>query len=361
MKVNADTDPHFRSVASITQGTQVLGLQHQQDYGGRVLIFSAGLAFIVSVGLTWGFIRWMRKVELGQYVRQYGPDIHMHKQGTPTMGGVVFVAITSVFFLFQPNISSAGWFVLSAMLLFASIGLVDDLLKFFWKDAKGLKARYKFLLQGVATLVLFLGFQAGSHTLFLPGLEIGFSLEGIALLVWLYLLFSGTTHAFNLTDGLDGLASGIGVIALGALGIIAAWQGQLDIVFLILIFTFTLLGFLWFNRHPAQLFMGDTGSFAIGGLVAAIAFSMGLELYLFLFALVPVLETLSVAVQLAFYHFTQKRIFKIAPFHHHFEAARGVDYKYLLPTIEWPEQRVTLTFWFTATVGASLGLVLYFA
>jgi len=326
-----------------------------------VLIFYAGLAFIVSVGLTWVFIHWMRKVELGQYVRQYGPDIHMHKQGTPTMGGVVFVITTSVFFLLQSNISSVGWFVFSAIFLFASIGLMDDLLKFSQKDAKGLKARYKFLFQGVATFILFLSFQSGSHTMFLPGLDFGLSIEGVGLLIWMYLLFSGATHAFNLTDGLDGLASGIGIIALGALGIIAAWQGHLDVVFLILIFAFTMLGFLWFNRHPAQIFMGDTGSFAIGGMVAAVAFSMGLELYLFLFALVPVLETLSVAIQLTFYHFTKKRVFKITPFHHHFEAARGVDYTYLLPTIEWPEQRVTLTFWFTATVGASLGLILYFA
>lgn len=326
-----------------------------------VLIFSAILAFMVSVGFTFAFIRWMRKVELGQYMRQYGPDIHMHKQGTPTMGGVVFVAITSVFFLIYADISSHGWFVFSAMLLFASIGLVDDLLKFFWKDAKGLKARYKFLLQAVAVFILFSMFQITEHTMYLPGLDLSFSLEGLALMIWFYLLFSGCTHAFNLTDGLDGLASGIGIIALGSLGIIAAWQGQTDIVFLILIFAFTVLGFLWFNRHPAQIFMGDTGSFAMGGLVAAIAYSMGLELYLFLFALIPVLETLSVALQLIFYRFTRKRIFKIAPFHHHFEAARGVDYAYVLPTIEWPERRITATFWTAATLSASLGLMLYFS
>jgi len=320
-----------------------------------VLILSS---FLSSLALTWTHIALMRKVQLGQHIRQYGPDIHMHKQGTPTMGGVVFVLVWAAFALIQSRLGPQVQFALLGTILFAGVGLVDDLLKFLRRDSLGLKARYKFLLQGAAALALFWLFPA-AHQLYLPGAQATISLEGMGLLLWLFLVLSSSTHAFNLTDGLDGLAAGVGVIALLGLGAIAAWQGQADMVLLILVFGAALLGFLWFNRPPARVFMGDTGSFAIGALVGSAAFIMGLELYLFLFALVPVVETLSVALQLSYYHFTRRRIFKVAPLHHHFEAAKGVDYPYLLPEVEWPEARITLIFWIVAACGCLLGLALY--
>lgn len=306
-----------------------------------------------------GLIRLMRGVQLGQYIRQYGPDMHMHKQGTPTMGGLVFLVSVGTFLTLDLNFTSASWFVVAALFAFAAIGFIDDLMKFFQRGSLGLKARYKFLFQIMGVLGLFLLSQNSAHIVRVPGLNVSFNVEGVPLLVWLFLVFSGTTNAFNLTDGLDGLASGIGLIALLPLGFIAAWQGQMDLVVLIVIFSASVLAFLMFNRHPARIFMGDTGSFALGGFVAAVAFSMGLELYLLLFAIIPVLETLSVALQLSYFRFTQKRIFKIAPFHHHFEAARGVDYPYLLPAIEWPETKITLNFWGIATLSSLLGLSLY--
>lgn len=315
----------------------------------------------MSLGLTWGFIRLMQKVQLGQYIRQYGPDIHMHKQGTPTMGGVVFGVGVLWLLPWMPAAGASFWFVLAAALLFGAIGLLDDLLKFARRESLGLKARYKFLLQAWGTTGLFLLLPDGAHVFVFPGTSTTFQLEGAWLWLWLYLVSSGTTHAFNLTDGLDGLAAGVGLIALVTLGVVAGWQGHTDLVTVCVVLGGLLLGFLMFNRHPARVFMGDTGAFVIGGSVAALAFAMGLELYLFLFALVPVLETLSVALQLSYYHFTQRRIFKIAPLHHHFEATRGVDYAYLLPKVEWPEARITLGFWLVAALGALVGLGLYSA
>jgi len=223
----------------------------------------------------------------------------------------------------------------------------------------GLKARYKFLLQALGAVALFFLVPDGVHVFFFPGTATAFQFENVLLWIWLYLVLSGTTHAFNLTDGLDGLAAGVGLVALGTLGLVAGWQGHPGLVALSVVFGAALLGFLYFNRHPARVFMGDTGAFAIGGCVASLAFAMGLELYLFLFAFVPVIETLSVALQLSYYRLTQRRIFKIAPLHHHFEAARGVDYVYLLPNVEWPEPRITLSFWLVAVLGALVGLGLY--
>lgn len=324
-------------------------------YGCAVLILSS---FLSSLALTWTHIALMRRVQLGQHMRQYGPDIHMHKQGTPTMGGVVFVLVWTVFALIQHRLGPQGQFVLLGTILFAGVGLVDDVLKFMRRDSLGLKARYKFLLQGAAALTLFWLLPA-AHQVYVPGTDAAVPLEGFGLLLWLFLVLSSTTHAFNLTDGLDGLAAGVGILSLLGLGAIAAWQGQADMVLLILVFGAALLGFLWFNRPPARVFMGDTGSFAIGALVGSAAFIMGLEIYLFLFALVPVVETLSVALQLSYYRLTRRRIFKVAPLHHHFEAARGVDYPFLLPTVEWPEARITIIFWIVAACGCLIGLGLY--
>lgn len=315
------------------------------------------ITFLSSLTLTWTYIHLMRRVQLGQHIRQYGPDIHLHKQGTPTMGGVVFMLVWAAFALLQP-LGPQAQFALLGTVLFAGIGLLDDVLKFLRRDSLGLEARYKFLLQGAAALALFWSAQA-PHAIQVPGIDISIPLADTGLLLWLLLVLSSSTHAFNLTDGLDGLAAGVGLIGLAGLGFLAGWQGLYDLLWLDLTFGASLMGFLWFNRPPARLFMGDTGSFAIGALVGCIAFSMGLELYLFLFALVPVLETLSVALQLSYYRFTRRRIFKVAPLHHHFEAARGVDYAYLLPKVEWPEARITVYLWIAAACGCAIGLGLY--
>jgi len=302
----------------------------------------------------------MRRVQCGQFVRQYGPDIHMHKQGTPTMGGVVFLLVLGASFFLYDLSSAHAKFALLGTLLLGGVGLVDDVLKLIHRDSLGLKARYKFALQALASVFLLALLPERSvHVLHLPGTLATVELHGVWSWLWLFFVFSGSTHAFNLTDGLDGLAAGVGLITLLALGAIAAWQGQRDVLLLVVTLAAVLLAFLWFNRHPAQLFMGDTGSFALGGFVAAVTFFTGLELYLLLFAFVPVVETLSVALQLGYYRLTRRRIFKIAPLHHHFEAAKGVDYRYLLPTVEWPETKITWMLWCVSSLGVVAGLLLY--
>jgi phospho-N-acetylmuramoyl-pentapeptide-transferase len=325
-----------------------------------VLLGYGVAAFTLALALTYGWIRWMNRIQLGQYVRDYGPNIHMHKQGTPTMGGIIFVIVTLMLSLFFTPFNEMTFFVFLAMMLFAVIGFWDDLMKFLRRESLGLKARYKFLLQAVAVGILFFVFRLDAHLIIIPATNLSIELPVWITPLWYYLVFSGSTHAFNLTDGLDGLASGLGLIALGALGMVAFVQGEAELVQLLVLFGAGMLAFLWFNRYPARVFMGDTGSFALGGLVSATALTIGMELYLFFFAVIPVLETLSVALQLTFYRFTQKRIFKITPFHHHFEAAKGVDYPFLLPNVEWSETRVTLTFWTIGAISTLIGLGIYF-
>jgi len=323
-----------------------------------MLIGIGSAALLLGWGGTWALIRLMRRVQLGQYIRQYGPDIHAHKQGTPTMGGVVFLAALLLAWPFTAASGTAS-IVLLATLAFAGIGLLDDLMKFLRRDSLGLKARYKLALQVGLSVGVWALFGGDAHALHVPGAGEVWTLGGGALLLWTVLVFAGATNAFNLTDGLDGLAGGISLIALAPLGLIASWQGERELVALVVALAGALLGFLWFNRYPARVFMGDTGSFALGAGVAATAYALGLELYLLLFALVPVLETLSVAVQLGYFRFTRRRIFKVAPLHHHFEAARGVDYAYLLPSADWPETRVTAAFCALGALFALLGLGLY--
>ncbi len=323
------------------------------------MLIGIGLAALgLGWGGTWALILFMRRVQLGQYIRQYGPDIHAHKQGTPTMGGVVFLAALLLAWPLVARSSTASA-VLLTTLAFAGVGLLDDLMKFLRRDSLGLKARYKLALQVGLSAGVWALFGTGAHALYVPGVGEVWTLSGVGLLAWTALVFAGATNAFNLTDGLDGLAGGIGLIALAPLGLIAAWRGEGELVAVLVALAGAVLGFLWFNRHPARVFMGDTGSFALGAFVAATAYALGLELYLLLFALVPVVETLSVAVQLSYFRFTRRRIFKVAPLHHHFEAARGVDYAYLLPSADWPEARVTAAFCALAALGALLGLGLY--
>lgn len=318
---------------------------------------------LFSLGMSWAgtrqFIVWMQRLRWGQHVRQYGPDIHMHKQGTPTMGGAVFAGVALVVAaLGVPRIPEAG-FVLTAVASFGAIGLLDDLLKFARRDSLGLRARDKFGLQLLAATALYGLLPDPTHEILLPGLNGVWTLEGAALFAWMFLVFSGTTHAFNLTDGLDGLAAGVSLIALSCLALLAVWLNQPAVAAVLGTFGAALVGFFWFNRHPAKIFMGDTGSFSIGGAVAGGALVLGAELYLALFALVPVLETLSVAMQLTSYRLTRRRIFKIAPLHHHFEAAKGVDYAFVLPNLEWSETTITARFWAVAALGGALGLALF--
>lgn len=323
--------------------------------------------FTASLLATYLLISVMRRSGSGQPIREYGPKIHEHKRGTPTMGGAaLLIAALTVVFSYQlvhGPLSAQGLLLVGSALGFGLIGLIDDALKFTQQRSQGLPGRYKLLLQLIVSMGVLLAL--GASGALEPSFDVPFSSvhwEGSRPLFVIVVLFVfvGTVNAWNLTDGLDGLACGITLIVLAAYGIIAAHLGSGDLLPLIVIFLAVLLGFLPFNAYPAKIFLGDTGSMALGGLVATLSVLMGTELFLIFFAFVPLVEVLSVIIQVISFKAFKKRIFKISPLHHHFERAEGIDYEYLLPAAEWPEWRITLIFWGAAVIFALVGVVGYF-
>jgi phospho-N-acetylmuramoyl-pentapeptide-transferase len=332
------------------------------------MLLFAGVCLLSFAATWWGvnrYIAWMRRRQLGQYIRDYGPDIHQKKAGTPTMGGIVILSIFAPLALLWSGLAHAldakVLFLISATVGFGLIGLLDDLLKFIKKESLGLKARYKILLQLLIALPLAL---AANEFLPSPGIAIPFStislsLDPISMAIFVVILFVAVVNALNLTDGLDGLATGTTLIMLLPYLFILGSVRETMLQGEVLLFGSVLLGFLWFNVHPAQVFLGDSGAFALGGFMAGLAVLTSTELFLPLIAFVPFVESLSVIAQLTSYRFWKRRIFKVAPLHHHFERAVGVDYTFLLPNVEWPEPRVTVRFWIVAALAALLGLLAY--
>ena len=319
----------------------------------------AVMSFLVTLALTALFVRLMQRAKLGQHIRDYGPHIHSHKKGTPTMGGAVILFVlllASVGLYLQERFSLEPLLVLLATVSFGSIGMADDLMKFFKGRSLGLKARYKLLLQLIACAFFLL-----SYTLLVAQYAIRVPLSGteIELPQTLYVLLAmlvlmGSVNAMNETDGLDGLAAGTSVIILLAYAAIV--KGEAGLFQLVVLLIAILLGFLWFNFYPAKVFLGDTGAFALGGFIGALAITTGTQLILPIIAFVPVIETLSVIIQVLSFKLFKIRVFKVSPLHHHFEKAVGIDYKFLLPNTEWPEPTITIRFWIVSIVFGLLGI-----
>ncbi|MEW8959486.1 MAG: phospho-N-acetylmuramoyl-pentapeptide-transferase [Moorella sp. (in: firmicutes)] len=304
------------------------------------------LAAAVTVVLGPAVIAILKRLKAGQAVRQDGPRSHLTKSGTPTMGGILFLlGLTAASLALAP----ASPLMLSALVLtwgYALIGFVDDGLKVVLRRPLGLYARQKLGGQ------IFLGLAAGvAAVLWLGrGSAVHVPLVGITMeLGWAYpllaaLLMVATTNAVNLTDGLDGLAAGVTIWVALAYGLIAAAVGQREMA----IFAFALaggcLGFLAYNFHPAKVFMGDTGSLALGAAVGFLAIITRTELVLPLLGGVYVIEALSVIMQVVSFRLTGKRLFRMSPLHHHFEL------------LGWPETRVVLFFWFLALIMVAAGL-----
>lgn len=304
------------------------------------------LAAAVTVVLGPVVIAILKRLKAGQAVRQDGPRSHLTKSGTPTMGGILFLlGLTAASLALAP----ASPLILSALVLtwgYALIGFVDDGLKVVLRRPLGLYARQKLGGQ------IFLGLAAGvAAVLWLGrGSAVHVPLVGITMeLGWAYpllaaLLMVATTNAVNLTDGLDGLAAGVTIWVALAYGLIAAAVGQREMA----IFAFALaggcLGFLAYNFHPAKVFMGDTGSLALGAAVGFLAIITRTELVLPLLGGVYVIEALSVIMQVVSFRLTGKRLFRMSPLHHHFEL------------LGWPETRVVLFFWFLALIMVAAGL-----
>jgi len=310
-------------------------------------------------------IRRLSLHKVGQVVRNDGPQSHLSKAGTPTMGGaLVLIAICFSTLLWGDLSNRYVWLVLIVTLGFGAIGWCDDYLKLFLKNSRGLPGRYKYLFQSI------LGFAAAAYLYFTATLPAETQLifpffknvvwqMGPFFIVLAYFVIVGTSNAVNLTDGLDGLAILPAVMVAGALGIFAYVTGNvqfssyLAIPYLpgtgeLVVFCGALvgagLGFLWFNTYPAQVFMGDVGALSLGAALGLIAVIVRQELVLVLMGGVFVLETLSVILQVASFKLTGKRIFKMAPIHHHFEL-KG-----------WPEPRVIVRFWIITFVLVLCGL-----
>lgn len=307
-------------------------------------------AFIVCALIGPVLIKYLHKLNFGQSIRECGPASHMKKSGTPTMGGLMMLAALTLALLwgsFTPRVVIA----LVLTLGHGAIGFIDDYIKVVMKRNLGLTAKQKFLLQFIlaGAYVYFAETHIGNTELWVPGLNVSLDL-GWGYYALAFVLLVGTTNAVNLTDGLDGLVSFVSLPVTLAFAFIAYMQGLLDLSGFALGIAGACLGFLLFNRHPAQVFMGDTGSLALGGGVAALALLTRTELLLVIIGGVYVAEALSVIIQVGYFRLTGgKRFFRMAPVHHHFELGG------------WREVKVVRAFTIFSLALSAVGLGLWLA
>ncbi len=318
----------------------------------RLLIAAIGAATLL-IFLGPKFIDWLRANEVGQFVRPAGliPGSHLEKQGTPTMGGLLIVLATLVPFVILSSRSTEAMLVLFAALACGAIGFLDDWLKIVKKRSLGLAGKWRMLgLFGVSLAIVWVAVDTlgVSTTLQLPvwDREIEIGLVGFIALV--FLVVAGWPNAVNLTDGLDGLAAGIAAIVLLAYTAIAFVSERTDLAIFAATLVGACLGFLWFNSFPAQVFMGDTGSYALGGAIAATAVLTKTEILLIVIGGVFVLEALSVIIQVLVFKRYRRRVFLMTPVHHHFEMAG------------WSETKIIVRFWLIAAIFAAVGFTLFF-
>ncbi|WP_031371597.1 phospho-N-acetylmuramoyl-pentapeptide-transferase [Lysobacter antibioticus] len=323
----------------------------------------------LALSLWWGpaVISKLAQYKGGQPIRQDGPQTHFSKAGTPTMGGaLILVTVLASVLLWGDLRNRYVWLVLAVMLAFGAIGWYDDWIKIVHRDPNGLKSRWKYLLQSIFGLAAgaFLYFTAdpstaASTTFYVPLIKAIAIPLGAGLIVVAYFWIVGFSNAVNLTDGLDGLAIMPTVLVACALGVFAYASGHAEfskylqipqvpgageLVIICAAIAGAGLGFLWFNTYPAMVFMGDIGALALGAVLGTIAVIVRQELVLVIMGGVFVIETLSVMIQVASFKLTGKRVFRMAPIHHHFEL-KG-----------WPEPRVIVRFWIISVVLVLVGL-----
>jgi phospho-N-acetylmuramoyl-pentapeptide-transferase len=307
------------------------------------------IAFLISLILVPLLIPTLKRMKFGQSIREEGPKSHMKKTGTPTMGGLTFlisIIVTAVLAIIFMDNSNPIILLLFVTIGFGLIGFIDDYIIVVKKDNEGLTSKQKFLAQIVIAVIFFILSQVFQLANFSTGIHIPFTNVDLQLSI-VYVIFIifwqvGFSNAVNLTDGLDGLATGLSIIGFVMYAIMAFVHGANSIGIFCVIMIFALLGFLPFNLNPAKVFMGDTGSLALGGIFATISIMLNEELSLIFIGFVFVAETLSVMIQVTSYKLTGKRIFKMSPLHHHFEL------------VGWDERKVTTVFW---TVGLITGLI----
>lgn len=328
--------------------------------------FSVFLALVVAAIITMILMPWwikiLRRDNIGQQVRADGPESHLVKQGTPTMGGAIMLLAIALTTLLLGHWSNEMWLLLAATLLTGVLGLVDDASKVLRKNTLGLKPRDKLI--GQFTLVIafcliavnFCDVAPTVHIPFLVTIDLGVLATTIGgfQIPWIYLLFvafliAGMSNAVNLTDGLDGLAGGTIMVAMILFAAIAYRSDMFDSAVFAAAIAGSCIGFLWFNSFPADIFMGDTGSLALGTAFGCLAVITKTEVVSLVLGGLFVAEALSVMIQVFYYKRTKKRLFLMAPLHHHFEK-KG-----------WSEVKVVIRFWIISGTLATLGFFLYFA
>jgi len=299
------------------------------------------------------FIAWLRANEVGQFVRPPGmiPAGHAEKQGTPTMGGLLILLATTLPFVILSSRSTEAMLVLFTTIACGAIGFVDDFMKIVKKRSLGLSGRWRmFGLLIVAAILVWASVDVVGlpTTLTVPLLDRSFEIGVVAFFVVVFLVVSGFANAVNLTDGLDGLAAGVCAMVLLAYTAIAFVSEQRDLAIFGATLVGACVGFLWFNSFPAAVFMGDTGSYALGGAIAAMAVMTKTELLLIVIGAILVAEALSVIIQVIVFKRFRRRVFLMTPVHHHFEMAA------------WSETKIIVRFWLLAAMFAGVGFTLYF-
>ena len=321
------------------------------QYQNKILL----LSFVASVVLSLIIVPILRKLKVGQIERTEGPQSHLKKQGTPTMGGIimilVIIAISGFLYLDfakdQMEVATALLPLIGVAVGFGFIGFIDDFKKLVLKNTKGLSPKAKMiglLIVAVAyTIVLVKIFNIGTD-IYIP-----FVKEYITLPIWLYIPFAvivmlATTNAINLTDGIDGLSTSVTTIILTCLTVISVLLGVKEVTAFGSILIGACLGFLLFNLHPAKVMMGDTGSLMLGGAIAGIALYLKMPLLLLIIAIIPIIETISVMIQVAYFKKTGNRVFKMTPIHHHFELSG------------WKENKIVSVFSLITLIVCIIGL-----
>ncbi|MBP3831651.1 MAG: phospho-N-acetylmuramoyl-pentapeptide-transferase [Clostridia bacterium] len=315
------------------------------------------ISFVVTVILAFVIIPILKKIKVGQIERDDGPQSHLKKQGTPTMGGIIFmisiiICVTAVYvYLHSINHTEIAQNLLPMLCLtigFGVIGFIDDYKKLVLQNTDGLKPKNKMLgllLISVAYALFIVRFSNIGTQTYLPIFKTFINLSVYLYIPFAILVILATTNAINLTDGIDGLSSSVSCIIIACLTAIAMMKGISEVVIFGSVVIGAVLGFLMFNLHPAKIFMGDTGSLFLGGVISSIALYLKMPLVLILIALIPILETLSVIIQVVYFKKTGgKRFFKMSPLHHHFELSG------------WSENKVVIIFSIITLLVCVLGI-----
>ncbi|WP_069997555.1 phospho-N-acetylmuramoyl-pentapeptide-transferase [Cellulosilyticum sp. I15G10I2] len=310
-------------------------------------LYAVLIAFFLNIVISPFIIPLLQKFKFGQHIRNDGPDSHLKKSGTPTMGGIIIltsIVLTSLLFVIR---NKEVQIILFVTVAFGLIGFIDDYIKIVKKRSLGLTASQKIIAQIIGTCVFayLLKYYLGLDTSTILPFSGSRELE-LGLLFWPFLGIAvlGVVNAVNLTDGLDGLASGVTVLVATYFAAIA-WATYSNVLPIAAAAVGSLLGFLLFNSYPAKVFMGDTGSLALGGFVISTAFVMKMPLFILIVGIIYVIENISVILQVAYFKKTRKRLFKMAPIHHHFELSG------------WPETKVVTVFCVITAIMCLIGLI----